>query len=194
MDTTTFTLPIKSEYTLEDYDKLPESDIKIELIDGEFRMMPPPIFRHQKVQRRLTKKFDTVLPDNLDIYSNVGIRISNTKYFTPDLVIGYENKLGEDRKDGTPDCFLLVVEIESKSSKAIDRITKYEAYAEAGIQCYVRVKMDDVYNPEVYVYELIKDNNKFSNEYKEVSHAKSGEIVNIYNPIKLSFNPKELVS
>lgn len=111
-----------------------------------------------------------------------------------DIIIGYKNKLLKDQVYFSPDCLLLVVEIESKSSKAIDRITKYEAYAEAGIQCYVRVKMDDVYNPEVYVYELIKDNNRFSNEYKEVSHAKSGEIVNIYNPIKLSFNPKELVS
>lgn len=191
---TKFTLETKPEYTLEDYDKLPESNIKVELVNGGFYMSPPPIDYHQDVIFTLMTKIKSVLPDNLHTRFETGIRISKNKYFIPDIVIGYKNKiLNKGKSDYPPECFVLVVEVESKSSKSIDRIAKHDAYEEAGIECYVRVVMDDVNNPEVYVYELNVyelDNNK----YKQVSHAKSGEIVNIYNPIKLSFDPKELIS
>lgn len=189
MMSTLFTLETKPGYTIEDYDKLPESDIKIELINGELHMVPIAGGRHQRIDTILRRKFESALPHNLDVSSPLNLKLSNDKLFIPDILIGYKDELLKDQTYFAPNYFLLVVEIESKSSKAIDRITKYEAYEEAGIQCYVRVAMDDVDNPEVYVYEL--DSN---NKYKEVSYAKSGKIVNIYNPVKLSFDPKELIS
>lgn len=187
---TIFTLETKPGYTIEDYNKLPETDIKIELINGVFHMIPIAGGRHQRINTILRRKFESALPDNLDVSLPVGLKsFNNDTVLVPDLLIGYKYELLKDQTYFPPNDFLLVVEIESKSSKATDRITKYEAYEEVCIRCYVRIAMDDVDNPEVYVYEL--DSN---NKYKEVSHAKSGEILNIYNPVKLSFNPKELIS
>lgn len=185
-------LDYRPEYTIKEYNEIPETKTKVELIDGAIIVYPCEHGRHQAVASDLTDKFMSAMPDNLTMLTRIGLYISKDTSFIPDMVIGYKDKFKErmDKDYFIPESILLVVEIESKSSKLIDRITKHSKYARAGIQCYVRVVMNDADNPEVYVYEL---NNK--NRYKkEMSYAKSGEIVNISNPIKLSFDPKELVS
>lgn len=122
--------------TYEDLLALPDDGQQWELIDGEFDMVPPPGFLHQRVSAKL----HYALMDQLDrpgqaivMAAPFAVALSQFDAVEPDLVIiRRENlsRLTPSGLSGPPD---LVVEILSPSNRGRDRLTKRALYAEHGV-------------------------------------------------------------
>jgi Uma2 family endonuclease len=84
-----------------------------------------------------------------------------------------------------PDDVLLAVEVVSPSTKARDRATKVQAYAEAGIPAYWRAELDE--GPTLHVYELDGE------VYRGPSAHKAGTIASLETPFPVAFDPADLI-
>ena len=82
---------------------------------------------------------------------------------------------------------LLVVEVESPSSRRMDRLTKPSIYAAAGIPAYWRVCLDAPEAPTVAVSALDGD------VYREVATVRAGESRLVDVPFPVELRPAELV-
>ncbi len=128
--------PITTTTTADQYRQLPESDARLQLIDGELIMAASPIDMHQVVSgnayyylrsrlgsRRLRYEADLYLSDTdvprPDIF---WIHPDNT---TCQLIEGYWH--------GAPD---LIVEVLSPSTAKLDRGKKYQLYERHGVREY----------------------------------------------------------
>jgi Uma2 family endonuclease len=79
---------------------------------------------------------------------------------------------------------LLVAEIVSPRSRAIDRLTKPPLYAQAGIPSLWRVELEE--GPSVFAYRLE------DGHYVEVAWAEPGHVLTVDQPFPLSLDPASL--
>jgi Uma2 family endonuclease len=137
--------PAQGDWTYDDYAALPDDGQRYEIVNGVLLMAPAPTPRHQSITLEIAAYLRTyiklaglgrVFPSPIDIESG------RKNVFQPDVVVvlnEHLDRVKEKRIIGAPD---LVVEIASRSTALLDRLTKYEAYARAGIAEYWIVKPD----------------------------------------------------
>ena len=157
------TLPEQGQWTLADWQKLPDDGFKYEVLDGVLYTSPPPTISHQNAissllmwMRRHAHKHDL----GLVLTAPVGVRLPNQAVpVQPDILFVSKARhsiVGGDYINGAPD---LVVEVLSPSNWLYDRGKKQELYRQAGVREYwivdVRAKTVDVLVLEDGVYLLI---------------------------------------
>src|SRR6266568_8288060 len=73
--------------TFEDFERLPDSPGKRELLDGELIEMPPAKRRHAKIQRRIDRNLSPyVLERGLgDVYTEAGFKLGERHWVQPDV-------------------------------------------------------------------------------------------------------------
>jgi Uma2 family endonuclease len=132
--------PDKRPMTLADFDALPEGPPDYEFERGRFIDMPRPHPRHQKIILRLGALLDHhVSTATLGaVWPEVDVQLSRWRVLAPDLVFLSQAFLARYAADrgrivGAPD---LVVEVVSPASASRDRVTKFNAYREAGVPWY----------------------------------------------------------
>lgn len=129
---------LRYDWTYSDYARLPDDGNRYEVIDGELLVTPSPSPLHQRVVARLLMAphpfvvkhaLGLVIPD-VDLLFQTG------QFLRPDLLVVPESgRAGiTDRGIETPP--LLVVEILSPTSGAIDRVKKPARYGDFGIPEY----------------------------------------------------------
>jgi Uma2 family endonuclease len=117
---------------------LPESNQKVELLDGEVIVAPSPVFWHQEVLARIVEALRqwargqqaavTVAQGPLDV------RFAPGRILQPDAMVFFA-RVPRDQKGPVDRVPEICVEVLS-SDRAYDRITKRLIYAAAGVQEY----------------------------------------------------------
>jgi Uma2 family endonuclease len=125
-------------WTYSEYARFPDDGNRYEVIDGEVLVTPAPSPHHQHVLATLMlamrpyverQKLGVVLYD-------VDVLFATGQFLRPDLVF-----VPADRRDGISDRGVevapgLVVEVQSPTSSAIDRVKKPRRYGEFGVPEY----------------------------------------------------------
>jgi len=142
-----------------------ESD-RLELIDGEIKIMSPIGIKHAVCVARLNKRFESKLGGNAIIWVQNPIDLGIRSQSQPDLAILKFRKDFYEEALPTPADILLIIEI-ADSSLEYDRDVKAPLYATSGI-------------PEMWLFDV---NNKmiagFSHPsesgYKQINQYESGD-------------------
>ena len=128
---------VHGPFKVDDLDDLPDNGLRYEIFDGSLLVSPPAEFPHAGTASRLHRLLVRQLPDDVMVVENVGVHISDKKYYVPDLVVIRDELFrGEAGRRLRPADIELVVEIVSPNNPSNDLVLKRHAYASAGIQEY----------------------------------------------------------
>lgn len=131
-------------WTAEEFLALPEDDRRLELLDGQIVVTPPPVVRHQGVATLLgVSLFPFVAPFGGRVFSApVGVAVDRVNVLQPDFVLllpEHLDRVGLKLVEGPPD---LVAEISSPSTRGRDRLFKRALYERFGVAEYWIVDLD----------------------------------------------------
>jgi len=163
--------------TLDEYDRMVEAGVfepeaRIELIRGEIVDMPPPGPGHESSVARLDRLFNKLVHDRALVWpqgNSIAIPSSDSRP-QPDITV---LKWREDYYAGRrpqPEDVILLVEV-SDSSLKLDRGSKLQLYAEAGIREYLLVNLVES------VVELYAEPNE--GKYRTATTARRGETLQL---------------
>lgn len=132
--------PQQSQWTYEDWLRLPDDGFRYEVLNGELHMTPPPTIAHQNAITELTtqmRNFANQTGQGIVLASPVGVRLPGQPVpVQPDVIFVHADRrdiLSDDYVEGAPD---LVVEVLSPSNWLYDRREKLLAYQQAGVREY----------------------------------------------------------
>lgn len=144
--------PQQGHWTYDHYATLPDDGQRYEIVNGVLLMTPSPSGSHQRVAGRLFY----YLLDHVE-FAGLGrvyqapfdVELAPDTVVQPDVLVllnaGLE-KYTEKRVIGAPD---LVVEVASPGTAAYDRLSKCDAYAQAGVSEYW------IANPQRHTVEVL---------------------------------------
>jgi Uma2 family endonuclease len=171
-------------WTEQEYLALGETTQRIELLDGNLIVSPAPSKRHQTISLRLANAIDAAAgPSGLAVFEAVNVRLRPERIKIPDLVVADTDDEGAVVE---ADEVRLICEIVSPTSAAQDRLIKMQLYAAAGIPWYLLVEQDGR-TLTLRLFRLDGDH------YLEHAVAKSGEPLQITEPIRLTLDPATLL-
>ncbi len=169
-------------WTVDDLDDFPEGDTtRYELIDGALLVSAEPSLQHQRVNAALLRQLDDAAPDDMEVFLPVDVRLSPTRQIAPDLTVVRRADATGRRIDEVP---LLVVEVQSPSTRTIDLVLKRQALQDRGVPSYWLVEPDDLV---VTVLELE------DGVYVERARIAPGDVFEVQRPFPLTLAPAELV-
>lgn len=127
-------------WTEEEWLALPESLGRVELLDGSLIVSPLPGYSHQRMVRNLAQALERAAPHECEVFPGGNVRVRAGGILIPDIIVvtppGLELKIVDAA------AVSIVVEVTSPSTAWSDRLVKPEAYARAGIPCYLRIDLD----------------------------------------------------
>jgi len=139
-------------WTGEEYDSLPEDNVRRELVDGVLVVSPYPNNDHQTLAAELTVALRRQAPRHLyRVTQNVEVKLNDKVRFVPDVVVMHAEAYTRRRSRFDVHDVMIAVEIESPSSRSFDRVLKPSHFGAAGVPYYWRIEMDD--EPTLFVYE-----------------------------------------
>lgn len=135
------TRPMRAErpFTWEDYQQLPDSPLRHEVLDGELVVSPAPGYRHQRVLARLYVALHEAIqaPGHGEVlFAPFDVRLSRTDVVQPDLLVllpRERRRLNAKFLDGAPS---LAVEVVSPGTGRRDRGLEKVRYAANGLGEY----------------------------------------------------------
>lgn len=148
--------------------ELPETNLHIELWDGEFIMSPSPSFFHQEIIARFHESLRNWVRD-YDLGSvcqlPMDMILTQRNVFQPDVLFIAKERIHiiQDRVRGAAD---LVLEVISPGSRQRDRIGKRDLYEQHGIKEYWLI------DPDAQTVEVLFLD---SGEYRLVGRWRPGE-------------------
>jgi Uma2 family endonuclease len=150
---------VKTNMTVKEFMELPESNLPVELIDGELSMSPAPKDSHQKQLRGVFRYLDKRVTTGELLFAPLDVHFDDVNVTQPDLfwVSGSESlcKLGADGYwHGAPD---LVIEVLSRGTEGKDRGKKFDLYERYGVREYWLVNIE---SKLIEVFRL--ENQKFN--------------------------------
>ncbi|GII84938.1 hypothetical protein Ssi03_29280 [Sphaerisporangium siamense] len=173
-------------YTVDDWLALPETEERIELIDGSFVVSPAPAADHALCAQRLVRILLDAAPHDVEVVESANVQVGK-EGFIPDVVVGRAEPIvgGAVVLDSAD--VLLVAEIVSPGNRKRDYVVKPPSYAEAGVPVFVRVELHgDGPMPLVEVFA------ERGGEYEPVARARPGRTVRLTDPFDVAFDPAEL--
>lgn len=131
--------PEQGSWTYEDYVALSDDGQRFEIVSGVLVMAPAPDGPHQDAVLRIAHYLLVYVE-----FAGLGkvriapfdVQLSSKNVFQPDVFVvlnAHLSRMQAKKMIGAPD---LVVEVASPSTAFVDRVTKHEKYAEAGVQEY----------------------------------------------------------
>jgi len=110
MTTARATLP-SGPWTVDDLDDFPEgSTTRYELIDGALIVSAEPSLQHQRVNLQIARLLQDTVPDDLEVFLPVDVRLSPFRQIAPDVTVVRRGDATGKRLSGLP---LLIVEVQS---------------------------------------------------------------------------------
>jgi Uma2 family endonuclease len=129
-------------YTVDDLFTLPENGNRHQVFGGSLVMSPAPAPRHQVVADELRALFKPLVrPHGAMPVTAVAVRVTDVDGPVPDVTVADAVELRGLTGAVPRAAAFTVVEVVSPSSAFLDRGTKPDLYAEAGIPCYWRVEL-----------------------------------------------------
>jgi Uma2 family endonuclease len=136
--------------------ELPETNLPVELWNGEIIMSPAPHPDHQRIVRNFFRKLDQLVAERQlgeVLFSPVDVVLTPHRVVQPDVlfIAKARHDIVGSCVDGAPD---LVMEVISAGSWQRDRIEKKALYESAGVAEYWLIDPDA---GTIEVFALIKD-------------------------------------
>ena len=129
-------------WTVDDLDDFPEgTGRRYELIDGALLVSAEPSLQHQRVSLVVARLLQDACPADLEVFLPIDVRLSPSRQVAPDVTVVRRQDASGRRLAGVP---LLVVEVQSPSTRAVDLTLKRHVLAEAGVPSYWLVEPDDL--------------------------------------------------
>jgi len=131
--------PEQGFWTYDDYAALPDDGQRYEIVNGVLVIAPAPTPEHQDIVGMIFHyllihvKFSGI---GRVFMAPIDVALSPKNTFQPDVVVilnAHLDRVGEQKIIGAPD---LAIEVASPDTALYDRVTKYEKYADAGVQEY----------------------------------------------------------
>ncbi|MEJ3744511.1 Uma2 family endonuclease [Actinomycetes bacterium KLBMP 9797] len=121
-----------------DLHALPDDAHRYEIIDGSLHISAPLDEEHQRLVEDVVGDLRTAVPPGWRAVSRMGVH-AGASYLMPDITVLFPGSpvIGAWVE---PSDVALVVEVESPSSRRLDRCLKAGVYAEAGIESYWRIE------------------------------------------------------
>ena len=125
--------------TYDDYCQIPDDGNRYEVIEGVLYMSPSPIFRHQKILRKLSMFLSNWVEQTKNgelLFAPMDVVLSDQDVVQPDILFISTNRLSiieEKNIQGAPD---LLIEILSEGNRRHDEIVKRDLYETHGVQEY----------------------------------------------------------
>ena len=139
--TTARTVIPAGPWTVDDLDDLPEGGTtRYELVDGALLVSAEPSLQHQRVSARLLRLLQDAAPDGVEVFLPIDVRLSPVRQLAPDVTVVRSQDATGRRLSGVP---LLVVEVQSPSTRTVDLTLKRQVLEEAGVPSYWLVDPDD---------------------------------------------------
>jgi len=171
-------------WTQDDLDRLPESN-RFEIIDGNLLVNAQANPLHHLVADNLREVLKAQLPDDLVTVREIGVALASpTTSVGPDVSVVRQDEIQWRANAQEPAAVVLVAEVASPTTAAIDRTIKAEKCAQAGIPGYWRVELDPI---RVIAYALRDDT------YTELGAWTAGETVEVDEPVRVRFDPGVLL-
>ncbi|MCK6485067.1 MAG: Uma2 family endonuclease [Phycisphaerae bacterium] len=121
----------------DDFLALPESHVRLELVDGVVIVSPSPSYWHQKIVFEICRQIDDHLKRHPigDFVQDIDVKLRDDLVYRPDVVFLSSAKAARvaERIIEPPD---LVVEVVSPGSRSLDTQTKRADYQAAGVGEY----------------------------------------------------------
>ena len=127
-----------TRWTIDELHRLPDDGNKYELVRGELFVTPPPTDEHETISARLTRLLDPYVAANglgLVYRPRAVVRIGIDTEVEPDLMVRQPQDEPQATWEGAP-LPILVVEIESPTTRRRDHLHKRSVYMDAGIPEY----------------------------------------------------------
>ena len=159
---------------------------RYEILEGCLVVSASPMPSHQIIAGELFVKLRAARPAGLIVLDTMDIDFGDS-VLQPDVMVARASAAKARTPRVRPEDVLLAVEVESPSSRRMDRIAKPSVYAAAGIPAYWRVCLDDPDAPVVVVSSLAGD------IYREVATIRAGETVTLEDPFPVEIRPAELI-
>jgi Uma2 family endonuclease len=148
------TLPVGRPLTVDDLDLFPDDGHRYELLDGSLLVTPAPAWGHQAVTKNIMLLLDENCPRDMRVVpAPFEWRIRSDTALQPDVLVARFSDL--DAAPGRKHLLappLLVVEVQSPSTRRIDPMTKFAAYDDEGVAAYWIVEPDPD-RPSIEMFE-----------------------------------------
>jgi Uma2 family endonuclease len=168
-------------WTVDDLDEFPEgTGVRYELIDGALLASAEPSLQHQRVAKLLLRLLDDAAPQGFEVFLPIDVRLSPFRQIAPDITVVRRADAEGRRLSGTP---VLVVEVQSPSTRAVDLTLKRQVLQDAGVPSYWLVDPDAL---TVRVLELE------NGEYAEKGTASAGRPLALSRPWPMTVDPAML--
>ncbi|GAA0913700.1 Uma2 family endonuclease [Virgisporangium aurantiacum] len=136
------TMRTMPSYTVDDLFTLPENGTQYQVFGGSLVMSPAPAPLHQVVADELRTLFSPLVkPHGARAVTTVAIRVTDEDGPVPDVTVASASEMRGITGAVPLAAVYTAVEVVSPSSAFLDRGTKPDLYAEAGIPCYWRVEL-----------------------------------------------------
>jgi len=176
----TTTIPA-GPWTVDDLDALPEgTGLRYELIDGALLVSAEPSLQHQRVNGRLLRLLQDAAPAEIEVFLPIDVRLSPVRQVAPDISVVRRSDATGRRLAGVP---LLVVEVQSPSTRAVDLTLKRQVLEEAGVPSYWLVEPDDLV---LTALELV------DGRYEQVAQVHGDEAFDALRPFTVRVVPAQL--
>lgn len=137
--------PEQGSWTYDDYALLPDDGQRYEIVNGVLVMAPAPDGPHQDAVLRIAHYLLVHIE-----FAGLGkvrvapfdVQLSSKDVFQPDVFVvlnAHLSRMQKKKMIGAPD---LVIEVASPSTAFLDRVSKYEKYAQAGVREYWIVNVE----------------------------------------------------
>lgn len=142
----------EKEWTYEDYCALPDDGKRYEVIGGRLYASPSPSAVHQTLSRRLQFLFYQLERAGKGYIFNapMDLRLVTAAAVQPDLLYLEASQRAQIRRKFLQGPPAVIVEIQSPSTAALDRVRKLQAYAGAGVPQYW------ILDPEAVTLEVLR--------------------------------------
>lgn len=168
-------------WTVEDLDDFPEGDTtRYELIDGALLVSAEPSLQHQRVSAALFRLLQDSAPEDVEVFLPIDVRLSPRRQIAPDVTVVRRSDASGKRLSGTP---LLVVEVLSPSTRAVDRTLKRQVLQEAGVPSYWLVDPDELV---LTALELV------DGTYEQVGNVRGDAVFAAAQPFPVEIVPSRL--
>lgn len=168
-------------WTVDDLDDFPEGDTtRYELIDGALIVSAEPSLQHQRVNAAVLRVLQDAAPDHLEVLLPIDLRLSPFRQIAPDVTVVRRQEKAAKRVTDVP---LLVVEVQSPSTRAVDLALKRQVLQDAGVPSYWLVEPDE---PVLTVLELA------DGQYEQVAQVRGAEVFQAQQPFPVRVVPELL--
>ena len=170
-------------FTADDLDRMPDDGRRYELLDGVLIVSPRPIVWHQRVAFELAVELREACPQDLEVIPEPAVMLNRHTEFDADIVVIHQDQLDKTKLADPP---LLIVEVRSPCTAAIDLNQKKAAYQKFGVASYWIVNPDRN-RPTLTVFELDGP------EYREVARVAGNTPFLARQPFEVEIIPARLV-